>query len=49
VADLSATVRVLPQLAVNGYYGHAFGGDVVGATFAGRAANYGFVELSYRR
>ena len=49
VVDLSATVSVLPQLAVNGYYGHAFGGDVVRATFAGRAANYGFVELSYRR
>ena len=49
VADLSATVRVLPQVAVSGYVGHAFGGDVVGATFAGRAANYGFVEVSYRR
>jgi len=49
VIDLSGTVRVLSQLAVNGYYGHAFGGDVVRATFAGRAANYGFVELSYRR
>ena len=49
VVDLSATVRVLSQLAVNAYYGHAFGGDVVRATFAGRAANYGFVELSYRR
>ena len=49
VVDLSATVRVLPQLAVSGYYGHAFGGDVVHATFAGRGANYGFLELSYRR
>ena len=49
VLDLSATVRVLRQLAVSGYFGHAFGGDVVGATFAGRAANYGFVELSYKR
>jgi len=49
VVDLSASVRVLRQLAVNGYFGHAFGGDVVGATFAGRAANYGFVEVSYKR
>jgi hypothetical protein len=49
VLDLSATVRVLRQLAVSGYFGHAFGGDVVGATFAGRTANYGFVELSYKR
>lgn len=49
VIDLSATVRVLPQLAVNGYFGHAFGGAAVGATFAGRDANYGFIELSYRR
>jgi hypothetical protein len=49
VVDLSASVRVLPQLALNAYFGHAFGGDVVHATFAGRGANYGFVEVSYRR
>jgi hypothetical protein len=49
VVDVSATVRVLRELAVAGYYGHAFGGDVVHATFAGRGANYGFVEVSYKR
>ncbi|TMA37792.1 MAG: hypothetical protein E6J79_09155 [Deltaproteobacteria bacterium] len=49
VVDLSASVRVHPQVTVNGYYGHAFGGDVVRRTFAGSAADYGFVELSYRR
>src|SRR5436309_8305537 len=49
VVDLSASVRVHPQVTVNGYYGHAFGRDVVRQTFAGSAADYGFVELSYRR
>jgi hypothetical protein len=48
VVDLSATVRVQSHFAVSTYYGHAFGGAVVHATFAGRSANYGFVEFTYR-
>src|SRR5437016_1814713 len=49
VIDLSVTVQLLRQLALGTYYGHAFGGDVVRETFAGTGANYGFVELVYRR
>ncbi len=49
VVDVSASVHVLPELTASVYYGRAFGGDVVGATFAGRDANYAFVELAYRR
>jgi len=39
---------VLEELAVGAYYAHAFGGAVVGRTFAGRDANYGFVEATWR-
>ncbi len=49
VVDLSVTVQLVQQLALGTYYGHAFGGDVVHQTFAGTGANYGFVELVYRR
>ncbi len=47
LADISVTVAVLQQLTVEGYYGHAFGHSVVGQTFAGRDANYGFLEMTY--
>jgi hypothetical protein len=30
------------------YYGHAFGGDVIGADFRNRHANYGFLELTLK-
>jgi hypothetical protein len=46
--DLSATVELLEQLTLGAYYGHAFGGSVVGQTFAGRDADYGFVEATWR-
>jgi hypothetical protein len=48
VADLSATIEVLDQLVLGAYYGHAFGGGVVGQTFAGRDADYGFIEATWR-
>jgi len=48
LVDLSVTVDVLEELAVGAYYAHAFGGAVVGRTFAGRDANYGFVEATWR-
>jgi hypothetical protein len=48
VADLSLTVTLPWSVTLGGYYGHAFGGGVVGATFAGRDADYGFVEATYR-
>jgi hypothetical protein len=49
VVDLSVSVTLLQALTLGTYYGHAFGGAVVGETFRGRDANYGFVELTYRR
>jgi len=48
VVDLSATIAVTSWMTLAGYYGHAFGGGVVGATFAGRDADYGFVETTLR-
>jgi hypothetical protein len=48
LVDLSLTVALPWSVTLGGYYGHAFGGGVVGATFAGRDADYGFVEGTYR-
>lgn len=48
LVDLSATVAVTNWMTLAGYYGHAFGGDVVGQTFAGQDADYGFVEMTLR-
>jgi hypothetical protein len=47
LADISVTWTVLDQLTVEGYYGHAFGHSVVGQTFAGQDANYGFLEMTF--
>jgi hypothetical protein len=49
LVDFSVAWRTLPWLSVNAYVGHAFGQSVVGSSFAGRGATYGFVEatLSY--
>lgn len=48
VASLAVGVEVLPQVSLGGFYGHAFGGGVVGAAFQDRAADYGFVEATFR-
>ncbi len=48
LVDLSASVAVTSWMTLAGYYGHAFGGSVVGATFAGKDADYGFVEMTLR-
>jgi hypothetical protein len=48
LVDLSLTVTLPWRVTLGSYYGHAFGGGVVGATFAGRDADYGFVEATYR-
>jgi hypothetical protein len=48
VVDLSATIAVTSWMTIGGYYGHAFGGDVVGGTFAGEDTDYGFVETTLR-
>jgi hypothetical protein len=48
VLELSVDVKVHDRVSANAYYGHAFGGGVVDATFAGTSANYGYVELIVR-
>ena len=49
LVDVSVNVTLLQALTLGTYFGHAFGGDVVGkSNFSGRDANYGFVELTYR-
>ena len=47
LADISVTWTVFDQLTMEGYYGHAFGHSVVGQTFAGQDANYGFLEMTF--
>jgi hypothetical protein len=47
LADISVTVALFDHLTVEGYYGHAFGADVVGQTFPGKDADYGFLELTF--
>jgi hypothetical protein len=46
LVDLSIAWRALPWLGFNAYVGHAFGESVVGSTFAGRDATYGFIETT---
>ena len=48
LVDLSVSWQAHPRLTMQGYYGHAFGGGVVRQTFAGQAADYGFVEAIFR-
>ena len=48
LVDLGVTVAVLKQLSTSLYYGHAFGQGVVQQTFAGRDADYGYVEATVR-
>ena len=48
LVDLQASVAVTPWMTLGGYYGHAFGGSVVGGTFEGRDADYGFIEMALR-
>jgi hypothetical protein len=48
LVDLGLTVTVLKQLSTSLYYGHAFGQGVVGKTFAGTDADYGYVEATFR-
>ena len=48
LVDLSVSVQVLESLVLGVYYGHAFGGSVVGQSFVGREADYGFVEATWR-
>src|SRR5438094_2237085 len=44
LADIAFTWKPTDLLTLYAYYGHAFGGDVVRQSFAGREANYAYVE-----
>lgn len=48
LVDLGVTVSILKQLTAYAYYGRAFGQGVVRTTFPGTAANYGYVEMTFR-
>jgi len=48
LVDLSVSVALLKQLTLNAYYGHVFGGDTIGQSFAGTDANYGYLELLFQ-
>lgn len=48
LVDVSLTWQAHERVTIGGYYGHAFGGGVVGATYAGDDVDYGFVELTLR-
>ena len=48
VIECGIDVQVVERLSASAYYAHAFGQGVVGATFAGTDASYGYVELTLR-
>lgn len=50
VADISSDMQLTPALALNLYYAHSFGRSAIHADYpAGAQANYGYLELVYRR
>lgn len=46
--DVSADWTVNPRLTLTGYFGHVRGGEVVRSVFAGRGANFGYLEAVYK-
>ena len=44
LVDIAFTWKPVDLLTFYAYYGHAFGGDVIRQSFAGREANYAYVE-----
>jgi len=50
VWDISSDMQLVPSVALNLYYAHSFGRSVVRADYpAGSGANFGYLELVYRR
>jgi len=48
LADCQVTWKINPHVEVRLYYGHAFGGNVVAATYpAGREADFGFIQTTW--
>ena len=49
MADISSDYQITPAFAVNLYYAHSYGKSVVSSDYpAGRAANFGYLELVYK-
>jgi hypothetical protein len=48
LVDLSVGLTLSKRLTLNTYYGHVFGGDAIGRSFAGTDADYGYVELLFK-
>ncbi len=48
VVDMAFDVKLSDHLSASAYYAHAFGQGVVGATFSGKDASYGYLELIFR-
>ncbi len=48
MADVAVTAVVHRRLTLHGYYGRAFGGDVVRGVFARDRADYGYLETTFR-
>ena len=48
VVEVALDVKLLDRLSASAYYAHAFGQGVVGATFSGKDASYGYLELTLR-
>jgi hypothetical protein len=49
LVDLALSWKPVAWLEVASYYGHAFGQDVVSASFDKRALDYGYLEVVFRR
>jgi hypothetical protein len=48
LADLSVDYQWRKDTTLSAYFGYAFGGKVIGASYAGRNAAFGFLELTHR-
>jgi len=48
LVEIAFDVKLHERMSAAAYYGHAFGQGVVGATFSGKDASYGYVELTLR-
>ncbi len=46
--DISSDYALSPSLSVNTYYAHAYGRSVIASLYAGKQANFGYLELIYK-
>ena len=48
LVELALDVKLHDRVSATAYYAHVFGQGVVGATFSGKDASYGYLELTFR-